>query len=107
MRRTVKNILAEYGAVAVVVYLSIFALVLAGFWTAIAMGWQPTGAAGNVGAFTAAYLATKLTQPLRIAATIGLTPIVAKIYERVTGKEPAAIPSVETRSETEVGSHGD
>ena len=106
MRRTVKQILAEYGAVALVVYLSIFAIVLAAFWTAITMGWQPSSAASNVGAFTAAYLATKLTQPVRIAATIGLTPIVAKIYDRARGKEPT-LPSVETSRETEVTSHGD
>ena len=86
MRRTFKAILAEYGAVAVVVYFAIFFAVLGGFWAAITMGWEPSGAVGNVGAFTAAYLATKVTQPLRIAATLALTPLVAKVYERVTGK---------------------
>ena len=86
MRRTFKSILAEYGGVALAVYLTIFFAVLGGFWIAINMGWRPASAAGNVGTFTAAYLATKLTQPLRIAATLALTPLVAKVYERVTGK---------------------
>ena len=90
MRRTFKDILAEYGAVALVVYLTIFAVVLFSFWAAISMGWKPGSAVGSVGAFTAAYIATKVTQPLRIAATLALTPIVARVYERVTGKKAGA-----------------
>ncbi|HKP74286.1 MAG TPA: DUF1279 domain-containing protein [Longimicrobiaceae bacterium] len=83
MRRTLKQIAAEYGAVAVVVYLAIFAVVLLGSWAAIHLGWKPRSATGGVGSFAAAYIATKLTQPLRIAATLALTPLVAKAYERV------------------------
>jgi hypothetical protein len=89
VRKTIKHILVEYGAVAVAVYLLIFTLVLVGFWAAIRFGWQPTSAAGNVGTWTAAYIATKLTQPLRIMATLAVTPFIAKVYERVTGREKA------------------
>jgi hypothetical protein len=92
VRKTFKNILAEYGTTALVVYLVIFTLVLFGFWVGIRLGWQPESAAGNVGAFTAAYIATKVTQPLRIGATLLLTPLVAKGWERVTGRSPAAKP---------------
>jgi hypothetical protein len=83
VRRTLKQIAAEYGAVAVVVYLAIFTAVLLGSWAAIHFGWKPEGAGGRVGSFTAAYIATKLSQPLRIAATLALTPLVAKAYERM------------------------
>jgi hypothetical protein len=83
VRRTLKNIAAEYGAVALVVYLAIFAVVLLGSWAAIHLGWKPASAGGRVGSFTAAYIATKLTQPLRIAATLALTPVVARAYERM------------------------
>ena len=86
MRKTIQHLLAEYGAVAVVIYFTIFFGVLFGFWAAIRMGWQPSGATGNVGTFTAAYIATKLTQPIRIGATVLLTPVVARVYERVTGR---------------------
>lgn len=89
MRKTINEILVEYGKVAVVVYLVIFTLVLVGFWFAIRFGWQPTSAGGNVGTWTAAYIATKLTQPLRIAATLAITPFIAKIVERITGREKA------------------
>ena len=84
MRKTLKQIAAEYGAVAVVVYLAIFTLVLLGSWAAIHLGWKPHSATGGVGSFAAAYIATKLTQPLRIAATLALTPVVARAYERIS-----------------------
>jgi hypothetical protein len=86
VRKTIQNIFVEYGAVAVVVYFAIFFLVIFGFWAAIRFGWQPSSAAGTVGIWTAAYIATKLTQPLRIIATLAVTPLVAKVYERVTGR---------------------
>jgi hypothetical protein len=86
VRKTIQNMLVEYGAVAVVVYFVIFFLVIFGFWAAIRFGWQPSSAAGSVGVWTAAYIATKLTQPLRVIATLAITPLVAKLYERVTGR---------------------
>ena len=86
MRKTVKQILSEYGAVALVVYFAIFFAVLLGFWAAIRFGWRPSTATGQAGALTAAYIATKLTQPVRIAATVALTPLAARLYERVTGR---------------------
>ena len=107
VRKTFTHLLKEYGAVAAVLYFTIFFLVLFGFWAAIRFGWRTEGVAGGVGTFTAAYIATKLTQPLRIGATIVLAPIVAKLYERVTGKrlgsppEPAPTPeSVVTPAST-------
>lgn len=85
VRKTFKAIAAEYGAVALIVYLTIFSLVLGGFWLAIRAGWSPKSVVGDVGTFTAAYLATKVTQPARIAATLAVTPFVARLVERVRG----------------------
>ena len=82
MRKTIKNLFVEYGAVAVVVYFALFFGVWIGLWAAIRAGWQPTSGMGTAGTWTAAYLATKITQPLRIAATIAVTPFVARLYER-------------------------
>ena len=83
MRKTIQHLLAEYGTTAVVVYFVIFFAVLFGLWGAIRLGWHPASVTGSVGAFTAAYIATKLTQPLRILATVALTPFAAKGYERL------------------------
>jgi len=89
VKKTVQKLLAEYGTVAVIVYFVIFFAVLGGFWLGIRFGWRPSSTAGSVGAFTAAYIATKLTQPIRIGATILVTPIIARLYERLRGRRPA------------------
>lgn len=96
MKKTVQNLLTEYGTVAVVVYFTIFFAVLAGFWLGIRLGWRPTSAAGSAGTLAAAYVATKLTQPIRIAATVVITPIVAKLYERIRGRRAAPDAVVES-----------
>ena len=102
MRKNLKAIFVEYGAVAVTVYFALFFLVWIGFWAAIRLGWQPTSVVGETGAWVASYLATKVTQPLRIIATLAVTPFIAKFYERFTGRtvQPVRLPPAkeETRS---------
>lgn len=88
MRKTLKNILAEYGMIAVVVYLALFTIVFVGSYFAIRLGWTPGSAAGQAGAWTAAYLVTKVAQPLRIAATVLITTFLGKLWEnRKAAKE--------------------
>lgn len=86
MKDRFKTLLAEYGKVAMIIYFSIFGLVFLGFAVAIRMGVEVESAAGNAGTLGAAYVATKLTQPLRILATLVLTPIVGKLVERFVSK---------------------
>ncbi|HEY9225928.1 MAG TPA: DUF1279 domain-containing protein [Gemmatimonadaceae bacterium] len=86
MRKTLKHVLTEYGTVALVLYLVIFTLVLLGSWIAIRAGWSPTSVGGKAGTFAAAYIITKITQPLRIGATVVLTPIMARLWERMTSR---------------------
>jgi len=88
VKKTVQALLAEYGTVAVIVYFVIFFAVLGGFWLAIRLGWQPSSTVGSVGTFAAAYIATKLTQPLRIGVTLVITPFIARLYERMRGRRP-------------------
>jgi hypothetical protein len=96
MRKTFKELLAEYGVVAVVVYFTIFFAVWIAAWAAIQrgvdlralatrVGLSPNGTVANLGAWGAAYLFTKLLQPVRIGVTLLLTPVVAKLYERARG----------------------
>lgn len=82
MRKTLRNILAEYGAIAVVLYLAIFFGVFIGAYLAIRLGWAPESVAGNAGAWTAAYIVTKITQPLRIAGTVVLTTFLGRIWDK-------------------------
>ena len=86
-----KAMLDEFGPVAIGTYFAIFFLVLGGFAIAIQLGVKVDSTAGNAGTLAAAYVATKLTQPLRILATLVLTPLVAKLLGRVR-KPPAAVP---------------
>ena len=47
MRKTLKNILAEYGMIAVAVYLTLFTVVFVGSYFAIRLGWTPGSVAGE------------------------------------------------------------
>ncbi len=82
MKKTLREILTEYGAIAVGVYLVLFSVVLVGAWAGIRLGWAPGGVMGNAGAWTAAYIVTKITQPLRIAATVVITTFIGKLWKR-------------------------
>jgi len=78
-----KALLAEYGRVALVIYLVLFVGSIVGFGIAISSGldlgdW--TG--GKAGTIAAAWVATKFTQPIRIGVTLVLTPIVAGIFRK-------------------------
>ena len=79
-KEKLKALLAEYGSVAIYTYLVLFAVVLIGFALAIKIGIKLEGTASGVGLLGAAWVATKLTQPLRILATVALTPIVARVW---------------------------
>lgn len=92
MRKELKQVLAEYGRLALVVYAAIFLAVLAGSWIAIRLGWRPESASGGVGTLAAAYLVTKLAQPLRIVVTLALTPLVAKVQEWLAGNSGPSAP---------------
>ncbi len=86
MRERVRRFLAEYGAVGVVVYLTIHLAVFFGAWAAIKAGWRPRGMGANVGAVMGAYLVTSVTKVPRFAAAAVVTPFVARAWERFTGR---------------------
>lgn len=89
-RERFNKLLAEWGQLVLWVYFGIFATVLVGFALAIKFGFGVEGTAGNVGTWGAAYIATKLTQPLRIAATLVLTPALAALLRRARKREEPA-----------------
>ena len=81
MKKTLKEIMAEYGMIAVIVYLVLFAAVLIGSYFAIRFGWTTSSTAGTAGTWTAAYIVTKITQPLRIAATVVLSAFIGRFWD--------------------------
>ena len=82
MKAKMENLLAQYGKIAFATYLVIFVAVLCSFAAAIQFGFEVEGVAGDVGTWGAAWLATKFTQPIRIGATLALTPVVARVVRR-------------------------
>lgn len=82
-RERLKALLAEYGRIALWTYFVLFGVVLVGFATAISLGVEIESAKGGAGLLGAAWIATKLTQPLRIGVTLALTPLVARVVRRL------------------------
>ena len=74
--------MAEYGRIAIAVYLSIFAATMAGFSIAISQGFEVEGTSSTAGILGAAWVATKLTQPIRIGVTLALTPVIGTFLKR-------------------------
>lgn len=77
-----KALVAEWGALLAVVWFALFAIVLVGFALAIQLGFETQSTAGTLGTWGAAYVATQLTKPLRLAATVLITPALGAFSRR-------------------------
>jgi hypothetical protein len=86
-RERYSKLVEEYGTAAIGTYLVLFFGTWVGFWLAIRSGIQVEGAMAESGTIGGAYLATKLTQPIRIAATVVLTPLVVGAWHRLRGRD--------------------
>jgi hypothetical protein len=93
-RDKLKLLLEEYGRIVLWVYLVIWLIVLAGFALAISAGFNVKSAStSGLGVLGAAWLATKLTQPLRIAGTLALTPVIAAVLKKWRGRSKPQEPN--------------
>ncbi len=90
-----KALITEYGSVAIVTYLAIFVTSLLTFAALIKFGVTdaPESAGAEAGIWFSAWVATKVLQPVRIIATLGLTPVAAKIWHRF--RPPTVDPDAE------------
>lgn len=82
LKERLKALMEDYGPVAFGVYFAIFFLCIAGFSVAFRMGFQMDGVGGTAGTLGAAWVATKVIQPVRIGATLALTPLVGRFWLR-------------------------
>ena len=82
MKEKLQKLMAEYGRIALVVYLGTFVIAMTGFSLAIMQGFEVDGASSTAGTLGAAWVATKLTQPIRIAVTLALTPLIGSFIKR-------------------------
>ncbi|MEM6731242.1 MAG: hypothetical protein AAF658_06780 [Myxococcota bacterium] len=90
MKARLEKLIAEYGVIAAVLWFTIFGLTWAGFAFAIQAGFEVDGAASTAGVWGAAYLATQFTKPVRLAATLALTPLVGQLWKRKKAPETQA-----------------
>ena len=82
LKERLKSLMAEYGNIAITIYLSIFALTLSGFFIAIKAGFEVDSGSEKTGTVVIAYAATKALQPIRILLTLALTPVIARFLRR-------------------------
>lgn len=87
MKKKLEKIFADYGPIALVIWFVIFGLTIVGFAMAIQAGVKVESAAGTAGVWGAAYIATQLTKPIRIFATLGLTALVGRFWNRRRSSE--------------------
>lgn len=91
LKRRFERLLEEYGKVAIVTYLVLWVGTMAFFYVAITLGFEIEGVAAGAGGLGASWLAAKVTQPLRIGATLVLTPLVARIWHRISPTPPQVV----------------
>lgn len=77
---------AEYGRIAVITYLVLSVLTIAGFSIAIGVGAEPSTATGLLGVLGAGWLAAKATMPIRILIVLAVTPPIAVLVRRRAAK---------------------
>ncbi len=82
MKEKLQKLMAEYGRIAIAVYLSTFVVTMMGFSIAITQGFEVEGGSSTAGTLGAAWIATKLTQPIRIGVTLALTPVIGTYLNR-------------------------
>ena len=80
---------AQYGRIAFWTYLALSLATITGFSIAIGLGVSPSSASGVLGVVGAGWVAAKATMPLRILATLGLTPLIAALLRRRNAAVPA------------------
>ena len=81
---------SEYPKIALITYLCLSLAAIIGFSIAIAVGAEPSSATGTIGVIGAGWLAAKATMPLRILATLVITPLIATLIARLRRRRPAA-----------------
>lgn len=96
VKKKLTALIDTYGPIALGLYFVIFLGAWAGFIGAISLGYQADGAASGAGVVGAAYVATKLTQPLRIGLTLVLTPFAARAWALVRRRPWPPVPAETT-----------
>ena len=87
-----KDLIAEYGWVALAVYVSTAAVVGVSAFLAVYLGFEVEGTEQRAGTLFAVWVIMKITQPFRIAITVALTPVVVHSRLNPLRRKPAGEP---------------
>jgi hypothetical protein len=87
-RLKLEALIAEYGTAAIITWFSIFLLTWLFFIVAISLGFEVDSGGEGTGVIAIAYVATQLTKPIRIGATVFLTPVVVRVWHRFFPPKP-------------------
>lgn len=90
LRQRLSALFDAYGSIAIVTYLALSVLTILAFSIAIWAGLKPSTETGVLGVILAGWVLAKTTVPLRILATLALTPGVAVIVARFRRTRPPA-----------------
>jgi len=88
LKERLKALFADYGKIAIYTYFTLSILTIAGFAIAIGFGVGPTSASGVLGCIGAGWVAGKATMPLRILATLAITPLIAMLVRKRKKPDP-------------------
>lgn len=91
LKQRLSALFEEYGRIAIVTYFSLSILTIIGFSIAIWTGVKPSSETGVLGVIIAGWGAAKLTLPIRILITLGLTPVVALVVRRRGAADPSEL----------------
>ena len=83
-RERLRRLFVEYGMFGIAVHYAIYVLVLLGF-VLVLLAREPAAellSARTLGVLAAAYLANKLSMPLRLLGTLTLTPLLRSLWRR-------------------------
>jgi hypothetical protein len=89
LKERLKKQFTEYPRIAIITYLTLSILSIVAFSIAIGMGAQPTTATGTHVVIGAGWVEAKALMPLRILATLALTPMIAAVVGRFKKPAPA------------------
>jgi hypothetical protein len=93
-RQRLRRFLLEFGALGLGVHYFVYALALIAFALSIQHSGTLPASSGRLGVWAAAYVATKLTMPLRVLLTVALTPLLRGLIRRLRKPPVAGLPVV-------------
>ncbi len=93
MKQRLSKLIADYGSLALYLYLGTGLLMTSAFAIAYLLGVEPSDATGVIGVIVAAWVSNKATAVIRIPIILAITPPIAELLKRRKQRRIAAVGS--------------